>query len=71
MATYRTKDGDMLDQICLSFYGQAQGSTEQVLDRNPRLADLGPLLPAGIVVELPETTEISIETQQQQIRLWD
>ena len=71
MATYRTKDGDMLDQICLAFYGQAQGFTEQVLDHNPRLADLGPQLFANLLIELPETSELQPIDQNPQVRLWD
>jgi phage tail protein X len=41
MATYRTRDGDMLDAICLSYYGQADGYLESVLTANPGLADIG------------------------------
>ena len=71
MATYRTKESDMLDQICIAFYGQAQGFVEQVLDRNPRLADLGPLLPANLLIELPEARTLQTVDQSQQVRLWD
>jgi phage tail protein X len=40
MATYRTRDGDMLDAICLSYYGQADGYLESVLTANPSLQNL-------------------------------
>lgn len=71
MATYRTKEGDMLDQICVAFYGQAQGFVEQVLDRNPRLANLGPLLPSNMLIDLPEAQGLQPIGQDQQVRLWD
>ena len=67
---YRTKQNDRLDQICFKHYGRVDGTVEAVLDGNRGLANLGPLLPAGIVIELPELVAAStskIET----VRLWD
>lgn len=69
MATYVTRDGDMLDAICAKFYGSTTNRvTEQVLEANFGLADRGPLLPAGLEITLPE---IERPAQQQGIRLWD
>lgn len=67
---YNTKEGDMLDEICWKVYGRRAGRvTERVLDANPGLAELGPKLPAGLVVTLPD-----IEPQSENagaVRLWD
>jgi phage tail protein X len=54
--TYRTKDGDTVDLICWHIYGRTSGVVEQVLTGNPGLAALGPVLQAGVIVELPEIT---------------
>ncbi len=68
-STYITKDGDMLDAICLAFYGRTQNVTEWVLDQNPRLADLGPVYPVGIEIRLPELTLDILEDTT--VQLWD
>jgi phage tail protein X len=57
MAQYLTREGDMLDRICWKFYGRQSGAVEAVMEANPHLADRGPLLPAGIVIELPALAE--------------
>lgn len=54
MAIYVTKDGDMLDAICLAFYGRSKNVTEMVLDHNPSLAGLGPVYSVGVEIMLPE-----------------
>lgn len=64
---YRTKDGDMIDMICHKYYGDAPCSVETVLDINTGLAGHGPLLPAGIVMNLPEFDA----TERPALRLWD
>ena len=66
---YRTRDGDMLDAICHAHYGTSRGYTERVLEANPGLADHGPILPAGIVIELPDVAPP--EPVKTTIRLWD
>lgn len=68
-AVYITSEGDSADLIAWKYYGtQGARVVEQVLEANPGLADLGPLLPAGITVTLPE-----IDTTQKVagVRLWD
>lgn len=52
-ASYITKDGDMLDQICAAYYGATDGYVERVLAANPGLADRGEVYPAGISITLP------------------
>lgn len=64
---YRTREGDMLDQLCLKHYGRAD-VVPQVLAANPRLPDIGSVLPANTVIELPE---ITVEKKTTTTRLWD
>lgn len=51
---YRTNKGDMLDAICHKYYKARPGAMEEVLKANPGLAKVGALLPAGMVIELPD-----------------
>ena len=67
--TYKTRQGDMLDELCQRFYGQQSGAVEAVLAANRDLADLGPVLPVGVTIILPELTQPAAEAQP--IRLWD
>lgn len=67
--TYRTSDGDTADYIAWKYYGTQDGQVvEQLLDANPGLADRGPVLPAGVLVTLPD---IQPATAAQGVRLWD
>lgn len=69
MTTYRTSQGDTADYIAWKHYGtQAGRVVEQLLDANPGLADFGPILPAGILVQLPE---FQLATDDKAVRLWD
>lgn len=52
-AEYLTRPGDMLDAICLEHYGHADALTG-VLEANPGLAALGPVLPPRLTVILPD-----------------
>ena len=65
---YFTTDGDVLDEICWRRYGR-ENAVPAVLAANPRLADASPVLPAGVLVVLPDLpaapSAISAE------RLWD
>ncbi|CAA0111499.1 Uncharacterised protein [BD1-7 clade bacterium] len=70
MANYRTRSGDMLDAICHKHYGSAAGNVERVMIANPRLVDIGPVLPAGLLIELPDADTIK-PTQANTVRLWD
>lgn len=51
---YRTKDGDVLDAICMEFYANDVVPLPIVYNANPGLADIGPVLPAGIDIILPD-----------------
>lgn len=66
--TYITRQFDELDDICWHYYGRTQQTVEAVMIANPNLADLMPILPEGLTINLPdlpqpETTET--------LRLWD
>lgn len=68
MQTYRTSEGDTLDYIAWKFYETLDGRVvEQLLDANPGIADLGPVLPAGVLVKMPD---IVPQQQEQGVRLW-
>lgn len=65
---YRAKEGETLDLICWHIYGRGTaGTVEQVLEANPGLAALGPILPVGTLVTLPEISEPEAELQ---VGLW-
>jgi len=67
--TVRSRQGDTLDLICHRVLGQTAGVTEQVLELNPGLADLGPVLPHGTPVTLPDTPKQPQRTGT--VQLWD
>jgi len=74
MATVlRAQQGDTLDLLCLRHYGRTRGVTEATLEHNPGLADLGPVLPIGTPVTLPDvsTSAPVSATAQQPVNLWD
>lgn len=50
---YRTRPGDMLDAVCHHYYGSRTGTIERVLEANPGLARLGPIMPENTIIELP------------------
>lgn len=65
---YLTTQGDMLDAICHRYYSGRPGATEAVLQANPRLAKLGAILPAGLVIQLPD---LGPAENQSTVSLWD
>lgn len=68
MARVRAQQGDTVDLICYRHYGRTAGVTEFVLASNPGLADLGPVLPHGTPVELPD---LPPPAQEKIVQLWD
>lgn len=70
MATkYTTKQGQTVDLVCLDYYGRTASLTELVLEANPGLAALGPVLPLGTVLTLP-----FVETKpkaRELVKLWE
>ena len=69
MTLIRTTDGDVLDKICRDHYGPAAYNVEAVYQANPGLAALGPVLPAGILITLPQ--QAGAVPKRPVIRLWD
>jgi phage tail protein X len=65
---YTTKANDMVDAIAYKVYGATAGYTEAILAANPSLADVGPLLPAGIAITLPDLSDQA--PQIQTVKLW-
>jgi len=61
--------GDTVDALCWRHYGRTAGVTEAVLEANPGLADLGPILPQGVMVNMPEAQ--STAPVRQMVNLWD
>lgn len=67
-ATVYAQQGDTVDLICHRHYGRTAGVTEQVLAANRGLADLGPILPMGTRVTLPD---VPVKPVKKLINLWD
>ena len=66
MILYRSIQGDVLDLICWHYYG-TEAFVPQVLEANPALVELGPFLPTGTLVTLPDLTPPA----PTRIQLWD
>lgn len=67
MLRYVTKDGDTVDWVCWKQYGRSGGTTEAVLEANPGLADHGPVLPAGLTINLPDLPQAPARAV---VRIW-
>lgn len=65
---YRTSDGDVLDDICNRFYADRAWTLDVVLRANPGLASFGPVLRAGLLIELPDI--VDEEKAAPTLRLW-
>ncbi|MFM5304281.1 tail protein X [Aeromonas caviae] len=64
----RSLQGDTLDLILFRHYGYTAGITEQVLNLNPCLTALGPILPTGTLINMPAAPT---QAEQPLIQLWD
>ncbi len=65
--TVTTEEGDSVDLIAFKRFGASNGTTESILDANPGLAALGPVLPAGVKVIIPVPVQ---KDRRQSTRLW-
>lgn len=63
------QQGDTVDSLCWRHYGTTRGMNEAVFEANPGLAAIGPKLPIGYAVEMPEKTAQASNTNM--INLWD
>ncbi|SFG08398.1 P2-like prophage tail protein X [Novosphingobium sp. CF614] len=70
MTTATARAGETIDAICWRELGRTRDVTEQVLALNPGLAALGPALPAGTTVILPEVAQIA-PALRETVNLWD
>ena len=61
-----TRDGDVLDDLIWQHYGRSE-VLAAVLEANSSLAQLPPVLTAGLVIELPE---LPLPVEAPVIRLW-
>ena len=61
-----TRDGDVLDDLIWQHYGRSE-VLAAVLEANTSLAQLPPVLTAGLVIELPE---LPLPVEAPVIRLW-
>ncbi|MDQ8022177.1 MAG: tail protein X [Moraxellaceae bacterium] len=62
------RQNELLDALCMRHYGRTAGVVEAVLEANPGLAALGPQLPHGTPVELPDLAPREVRNT---INLWD
>jgi len=67
MITYVTKDGDVLDAICLQYYSSTTGVVEKVLEANRHLAELGAIFSAGVKITLPD---LALAIEPESVKLW-
>lgn len=65
----RAQQNDTVDALCWRHYGRTAGVTEAVLEANPGLADHGPTLPQGLMVQMPDAQAAA--PQRQMMHLWD
>lgn len=65
---YSTKEKDMLDYICWQHYGFTSGAVEEVLLKNPGLAEYESFLPAGLKIRLPTIQE---QLKKSKLKVWE
>lgn len=68
MTSVRAQQGDTIDSLCWRHLGSS-AQVEATLELNPGLASLGPTLPNGQSVTLPDSTDAQPKTNL--IQLWD
>ena len=61
-----THDGDVLDALVWQHYGRSD-VLSAVLEANPHLALMPPVLSAGLLIELPD---LPLPVEASVIRLW-
>lgn len=71
MPTAYAHQGDTLDALCWRELGATADVVESVYDMNPGLAALGPILPQGTPVLLPDVSTIAAAPTLPTLQLWD
>lgn len=64
---YRSKEGDVVDALAKRIYGN-ESMVVAIYEANPGLADLGAVLPAGLLINLPDPPVVTQATTV--VRLW-
>lgn len=70
MQTVRANQGETLDLLCYRVFGRTAGVTEAALEANTGLADMGPVLPMGTLVNLPDPAN-AVQPNVELVQLWD
>ncbi len=70
MTIYVTRQGQTVDLVCWDFYRRTADVTELVLAANPGLSALGPILPLGTRLKLPDLP-IQQRSARKLVSLWD
>lgn len=67
------RQGDKLDQLLFREAGLGPAALTRVLEANPGLADLGPILPLGTVVVVPAPVSAAVDATRLRplLQLWD
>jgi len=65
----RTQQNDTVDAVCWRHYGRTAGVVEAVLEANPGLAGHGPVLPIGLLINMPD--QQTAAPDRQMVQLWD
>lgn len=65
---YITVEGDTVDLVAYKFYRTQPGVTEVILNANNGLASLGPILPLGTTILIPD---IDTQAAEEPVQLWD
>lgn len=72
MQLYRTKTHDVLDAIISVAYGQCNDAMlAAVYAVNEGLAEYGAVLPAGVLIALPDTLQPTQDEDTKGVSLWD
>ncbi|MCW2410883.1 MULTISPECIES: tail protein X [unclassified Sphingobium] len=71
MQSLTALQGDTVDALIWREAGLGSGSIGAVLDANPGLADLGPILPLGTIVMVPISKAPEATRQRPLTQLWD
>lgn len=64
----RAQQGDTVDLLCWRHLGRTD-LAQLTLEMNPGLADYGPILPHGLVIDLPESPQDKPNAPL--LQLWD
>ncbi|KVP44082.1 tail protein X [Burkholderia ubonensis] len=67
----RALQGGTVDGLCWRVLGRTRGVVETVLELNRDLAQSGPILPHGLLVELPDEVPRAAQFGAERLQLWD